>query len=148
MIKRFCKILFLVLISYTVQAQNCGLKTGDKGFPLVLNNNQNTLQSITFPYLNKIVLVHFWSSSVSKSKTFIPRTIDLQERYSVSTYRNAEGFEVITVAIQSDKTAWNSDISALKMDKVMNLIANKGYNDLSVRNYKITQLPVTILKDE
>lgn len=148
MIKSFCKIFFLVLISYAVHAQNCGLKTGDKGFPLVLYNNQNTLQSITFPYLNKIVLVHFWSSSVGKSKTFIGRAIDLQERYSVSTYRNAEGFEVITVAIQSDKTAWNSDIVTFKMDKVMNLIANKGYNDLSVRNYKIKLLPITVLIDE
>jgi outer membrane protein OmpA-like peptidoglycan-associated protein len=146
--KNLCKILFLVLISLTVTAQNCGLKNGDKAQPLVLNNNQFTLQSITFPYINKIVLIHFWASSVNKSKSFLARAVDLHERYSNATYRNAEGFEVITVAIQSDKSAWNQDLAALKMDKMMNLIANKGYNDLSVRNYKLTQLPVTILVDE
>lgn len=145
---KFCKILFLVLISLTVTAQNCGLKNGDKAQPLVLNNNQFTLQSITFPYINKIVLIHFWSSSVSKSKSFLPRAVDLHERYSSATYRNAEGFEVITVALQSDKGAWNQDLATLKMDKMMNLIANKGYNDLYVKNYKLTQLPVTILVDE
>ncbi len=145
---KFCKILFLVLVSLTVTAQNCGLKNGDKAQPLVLNNNQFTLQSITFPYINKIVLIHFWSSSVGKSKSFLPRAVDLHERYSSAAFRNAEGFEVITVALQSDKGAWNQDLANLKMDKMMNLIANKGYNDLYVKNYKLTQLPVTILVDE
>ena len=73
----FIKILFILFVGTGTFAQNCGLKIGDKAQPLVLNNNQNTLQSITFPYINKIVLIHFWSSSVSKSKTFIPRAIDL-----------------------------------------------------------------------
>lgn len=145
---KLLKILFLFLISTGAIAQNCGLKIGDKAQPLVLNNNQNTLQSITFPYINKIVLIHFWASSVSKSKTFIPRAIDLYERYSSSAYRNAEGFEVITVALQSDKSAWNQDLQSLKMDKLINVIANKGYNDLSVRNYKLSAMPVTILVDE
>ena len=129
-------------------AQNCMLKSGSKAGAIVLMNNQNTLQSLTFPYYNKLVLVHFWSSSVSKSKIFIPRAIDLQERYSTTAYRNAEGFEVITVAVQSDKTAWKQDLADLKMDKTMNLIASKGYNDMSVCNFKIAQLPVSLLIDE
>jgi outer membrane protein OmpA-like peptidoglycan-associated protein len=148
MTKQFYKILFLVFLSYNFVAQNCTLKSGSKAGAIVLMNNQNTLQSLTFPYYNKLVLVHFWSSSVAKSKLFIPRAIDLEERYSTSAYRNAEGFEVITVAVQSDKTAWKQDLADLKMDKTMNLIASKGYNDMSVCNFKITQLPVTLLIDE
>lgn len=146
--RNFYIVLFLILINTIGIAQNCGLKTGDKAQPLVLNNNQQSLQSITFPYLNKIVLIHFWASSVNRSKTFLPRAVNLHERYSSAAYRNAEGFEVITVAIQSDKGAWAQDLLDFKMDKMTNLIANKGYNDLSVRNYKLTQLPVTLLVDE
>lgn len=146
--RNFYIVLFLILINTIGIAQNCGLKTGDKAQGLVLNNNQQSLQSITFPYLNKIVLIHFWASSVNRSKTFLPRAVNLHERYSSAAYRNAEGFEVITVAIQSDKGAWAQDLLDFKMDKMTNLIANKGYNDLSVRNYKLTQLPVTLLVDE
>lgn len=148
MINKALKIVAFFIFSVTVTAQNTGLKVGDPGMPLILNNNQAAQQSISFPYLNKIVLVHFWSSSVSKSKPFIPRLIDLYERYSTTTYRNTEGFEVFTVAVQSDKTAWNEDILNYKMDNITNLIANRGYNDLSIRGYKITQLPVTMLIDE
>lgn len=146
--KKVFKILFLLIFSCSGIAQNTTLKVGDAGMPLILNNNQSTLQSISFPYLNKIVLIHFWSSSVSKSKPFIPRLIDLHERYSVTTYRNTEGFEVFSVAVQSDKTAWNEDLLSYKMDNITNLIANRGYNDLSIRGYKISQLPLTILVDE
>src|SRR3954462_2803168 len=107
------KLLFLLLIGVNTSAQNCSLKNGDKASPLVLNDNQGTLQSLTFPYLNKLVVVHFWSSSVSKSKPFIPRAIDLHNRYSSTAYRNAEGFDVISVALQSDKTAWKEDLAAM-----------------------------------
>ncbi len=135
-------------MSTGLYAQNCTLKNGDKASPLVLNDNLGSLQSLTFPYLNKLVLVHFWSSSVSKSKAFIPRAIDLETRYNSTAYRNAEGFEVISVALQSDKTAWKEDIAALGMDKIVNLIAVKGYKDMSVCNFKIVQLPVSLLIDE
>lgn len=142
------KILFFLLLSIAAFSQNCKLVSGDKAGPIVLMNNQNSLQSLTFPYFNKIVLVHFWSSSVGKSKNFIPRTLDLYDRYSTVAYRNAEGFDVITVAVQSDKSAWKQDLLDLKMDKGIHLIASKGYNDMSVCNFKIVQLPVTILIDE
>jgi len=140
--------LFFVLFAIISSAQNCSLKNGDKASPLVLNDNQGSLQSLTFPYLNKLVLVHFWASSVAKSKPFIPRAIDLQTRYNSVAYRNAEGFEVISVALQSDKNAWKEDIASMGMDKIINLIAVKGYKDISVCNFKIVQLPVTLLIDE
>lgn len=141
-------LFVLMLFSLNGSAQNCSLKNGDKASPLVLNDNNNTLQSLTFPYLNKLVLVHFWSSSVSRSKLFIPRAIDLHNRYNSTAYRNAEGFEVISVALQSDRKAWFDDLTAMGMDKMVNLIAIKGYKDISVCSFKIVQLPVTLLIDE
>lgn len=141
-------ILFFLVLSNTTIGQNCKLVSGDKAGPIVLLNNQFTLQSITFPYLNKLVLIHFWSSSVAKSKTFIPRALDLYDRYNSIAYRNAEGFEVITIAVQSDRNVWRRDLFDLKMEKAMNLIASKGYNDMSVSNFKIVQLPVTLLISE
>lgn len=145
---RVCKILFLLFFSIAAIGQNTALKVGDSGMPLILYNNQSTQQSISFPYISKIVLIHFWSSSVAKSKIFIPRCLDLYERYSTTTYRNSEGFEVFSVAVQSDKTAWNEDIVNFQMEKITNLIAIRGYNDLTVRGYKISQLPLTVLIDE
>ena len=145
---RFSKIIVLFFLSLNLASQNTALNVGDPGMPLILNNHQGIQQSINFPYLNKVVLIHFWASSVSKSKPFLPRLVDLYERYSTTAYRNAEGFEVFSVAVQSDKTAWMEDIATNKLEGINNLIAARGYNDLSIRGYKISQLPVTMLIDE
>lgn len=143
-------ILFLIICSSAMQAQtgSTGLNVGDKAPPLVLTNQQNASQSFSFPYQNKLMLIHFWSSSVSRSKPFLPRIYDLYERYSGVAFRNAEGFEVLTVAIQSDKTAWNQDIKDYGIDKLLNTIVVKGYNDMYIKTFKINQLSVTMLIDE
>lgn len=152
MIKRLLKIVVvlnvLCVFKLSAQTPNTVLKQGDPTPALILYNNQNTQQSISFPYINKVVLLHFWSSSVSKSKPFIPRLLDIHERYSNAVYRNADGFEAFTIAVQSDRTAWNEDIVNMKMEGVSNLIAPRGYNDLTIRNFKITQLPLTLLISE
>ena len=146
MIIRALKICIVCFVfSAKAQTPNTILKPGDATPALILYNNQNTQQSISFPYINKVVLLHFWSSSVSRSKPFIPRLLDIHERYSTAVYRNADGFEAFTIAVQSDKTAWNEDIANMKMEGVSNLIAPRGYNDLTIRNFKITQLPLTLL---
>ena len=54
MYKKVFKILFLILFSNQITAQNTALKIGDPGLPLILNNNQGIQQSVSFPYINKI----------------------------------------------------------------------------------------------
>ncbi len=76
------------------------------------------------------------------------RALDLYERYNGITYRKAEGFDVVTVAVQSDKTAWKEDLAALKIEKLTNCAAVKGFNDMYLKSYKLGQLPVTFLIDE
>jgi outer membrane protein OmpA-like peptidoglycan-associated protein len=148
MTKKHILLFSLILLTLGFRAQNTALKAGDHAPPLVLLNQQGVLMSLNFPYLNKVVLVHFWSSTVPKSKYMIPRGLDLQERYSSMMFRNADGFEFITVAVQSDKTAWNQDIADMKMEKSINGIAPKGYNDMYIKGYKVSQLPVPLLIDE
>ncbi|HRD40738.1 MAG TPA: thioredoxin-like domain-containing protein, partial [Bacteroidia bacterium] len=148
LLKIFVVLNVLFAFKLSAQTPNTVLKQGDPTPALILYNNQNTQQSISFPYINKVVLLHFWSSSVSRSKPFIPRLLDIHERYSNAVYRNADGFEAFTIAVQSDKTAWNEDIVNMKMEGVSNLIAPRGYNDLTIRNFKITQLPLTLLISE
>lgn len=148
MLKKFITVIASTLLTIFLHGQNTALKAGDKAPPLVLLSPQNVLVSINFPYMNKLVLVHFWSSSVPKSKQMIARAIDLKDRYATSLFRNAEGFDVITVAVQSDKAAWHQDIADMKMDNLVNGIAPKGYNDIYIKGYKVSQLPVPLLIDE
>lgn len=124
------------------------LKVGDKAPSLVLMGSDNSIQGFNFPLNDKVYLIHFWSSGVYKSKKFLPRLINLYQRYSTLMYRNIEGFDVITVAVQSDKIAWKSDIGQYNLGGFTNLIAQRGFNDQSIKNWGVTELPYTVLVNE
>ncbi len=145
-------ILVLLLITTVSKAQFADSKTpvkvGDKAPPLVLMGSDNSIQGFNFPINDKIYLIHFWSSTVYSSKKFLPRLINLYQRYNTLTYRNVEEFDVITVAVQSDKIAWKSDVEQYHLSGITNLIAQRGFNDGSIKNWGISELPYTVVVNE
>lgn len=124
------------------------LSIGDKAPSLVLPSTKNTEESYSFPYNNKIILLHFWSSSVSSSKQNLFKFSKLYSKYSNSDFNTANGFEVITVALQSDRATWELDLKKYNLLTVHNLIAQKGYKDYFVNFYKLSETPTTFLIDE
>jgi outer membrane protein OmpA-like peptidoglycan-associated protein/peroxiredoxin len=143
---------FLVLSLFFYKASLAqvpgNLNVGDKAPNLVLSSTNNSIQSFTFPYQNKVVLLFFWSSSVSKSKENIYKYNRLHSKYSNLEYKSCDGFDVISVALQSDKIAWAEDLIKFGLLKMNNCIAQKGYSDPFVKSYKITQTPTSYLIDE
>lgn len=138
--------LFFSKISLAQDANK--LNVGDVAPNLVLTSTNNSIQSFSFPYQNKVVLLFFWSSSVSKSKENIYKYKRLNSKYSDLEYKSCDGFEVISVALQSDKIAWAESLINFGLLKMNNCIAQKGYNDVFVKSYKITQTPTSFLIDE
>lgn len=124
------------------------LSVGDIAPNLVLTSTNNSIQSFTFPHQNKIVLLFYWSSSVSKSKENIYKYKRIYSKYSDLDYKSCDGFDVISVALQSDKIAWGEDLIKFELLKLNNCIAQRGYNDPFVKSYKITQTPTSFLIDE
>jgi outer membrane protein OmpA-like peptidoglycan-associated protein len=114
----------------------------------VLNLQQNAIQSFSMPYLNRIVLLHFWSSTVSKSKVYNKYLNRLAGRYKNALYKNAEGFEIIAIAVQSDKNAWNQTIKNDTLNNFVNGIAPRGYIDELCKKFSITSVPNDILIDQ
>ncbi len=146
------KILFFLFLPYLIFAQFSDnllqLKVGDKAPTLVLMGSDNSIQSFNFPLNDKVYLIHFWASGYSKSKKFLPRLINLYQRYSNLPYRNIEGFDLITVAVQSDKLVWKQDIEQYNLSGITNLIAQRGFKDNSVKNWGVYDLPSTFLVNE
>jgi len=146
--QRICVILLLLGFALSAQTSATGIKAGDKAPAFVLNLQQGAIQSFSMPYLNRIVLLHFWSSTVSKSKAYNKYLNRLASRYKNALYRSAEGFEVIAVAVQSDRNAWNETIKNDSLYNFVNGIANRGYNDEVCKKFNVTSVPSDILIDE
>lgn len=140
-------IIFVWLITSTMAGQTT-LQPGDKAPSFLLNTGQGGLQSFSMPYMNKLVLLHFWSSTVSKSKAYNKSLNRLAGRYKSALYRKAEGFEIISIAVQSDKGAWAQSIKNDSLDNFTNGIANRGYSDDVCKKFGVTSVPTDILIDE
>jgi|GEM_PF-990114 len=143
--------LFLVInfaVSSLLGQDELALKVGDTAPGLVLNSTNNAIQSFSFPYQNRITLLFFWSSSVSKSKENIYKYKRLYSKYSDIGYKTGDGFDMISVALQSDKNVWAQDLEKYSLLNINNCISVKGYNDMFVKNYKIKSTPVSFLIDE
>jgi outer membrane protein OmpA-like peptidoglycan-associated protein len=146
------KILLLSMTIFllgTLKSQEVvKLNVGDKAPNLVLPTVLNTVQSFNFPHNNKVVLLVFWSSSVSNSKENLFKYGILSSKYDKLQYKNSEGFEVIPVAIQSDRILWENDVKKYHIDKLTNCIALKGYRDFFIKSYHLTETPASFLIDE
>jgi len=149
MSKHLLFIFLLVSVFINTYSQSgTGLIVGDKAPNLVLTTSKNSEQSFTFPYNNKIVFVFFWSSSVSSSQENLFKYARIYKRYGSAEFKTCDGFEMVSVAIQSDIVSWGQDLIKYNLLKINNCIALKGYQDYFVRSYKLTQTPTSFLVDE
>lgn len=124
------------------------LKAGSRAPSFILNLQENTIQSYTMPYMRRIILLHFWSSNVKKSRVANKYLNRLAERYKNAQYRNAEGFEIIAVAVQTDKNAWKEAIITDTLSNFTHGIAIRGYSDEVCKKFGVTTLPTDILIDD
>lgn len=141
------KIYLLFFVSFSF-AQLPGIKVGDKAPSFVLTMQQNSTMGFSMPYMSRIVLLHFYSTSVSKSTFYNKPFNRLAKRYKDAMYRGAEGFEAVAVAVQSDKSAWMEGVKNDTLNQLINGIAVRGYNDDICKKYGINSLPTDILIDE
>ena len=143
-------IIFILLLNLgfaKAQTAPIELKVGDKAPAFVLNMQQGGIQGYSMPYLNRIILIHFWSSTVKKSRAYHKPLMRLYSKYKNALYRYADGFDIIGIAVQSDKSAW---LEAIKADslEITNGVAPRGYNDDVCKKYGVNTLPSDILIDE
>jgi len=136
------------MFCFVLIAQEPTIKVGDKAQSFVLNMPKNSMQGFTMPYMGRIVLLHFYSTSVERSMFYNKPFDRLAKRYKNAMYKGAEGFEVLEIAVQSDKTAWNEAVVKDSLLNVVNGIAVRGYNDELCKKYGITSVPTDILVDE
>src|ERR1700761_9526318 len=103
---RFLIVFLLLFAKAFSQKDSLLLKPGSHAPSFILNLQENTIQSFTMPYMRRMILLHFWSSNVKKSRTANRYLNRLAERYKNAQYKNADGFEIIAIAVQTDKNAW------------------------------------------
>ena len=94
------KLITICLFFKTnAQAQSL-LKRGDQAPGFVLDLLQNSLQSFSMPYLNRAVVLHFWSTTPSNSKSKNKSLNRLAGCYKDAMYKTVSCFGLIADCVQ------------------------------------------------
>lgn len=141
-------LLFSCLQSIGYSQKNELIQPGSKAASFVLSLEENAIRGFAMPYQNKVVLMHFWNANSEAAKptnTYLKRLLD---RYKDSEYINADGFDVIAVAVQTDRTSWKQTIVRDSLSDFINGIALKGFSDDACEKFGVNKIPTDILIDE
>jgi hypothetical protein len=142
-------LVFFIFVFIKTFSQSGGLlKQGDHAPSFILNLEGNSIKSYVMPYMKHIVMLHFWSSDVITSKIYGKRLNSIAKRYDNALYKNADGFEVVAIAVQANKKAWRNDIQADSLNEFTHGIALNGFNEDVCKKYSVVSLPTDILIDE
>jgi outer membrane protein OmpA-like peptidoglycan-associated protein len=120
---------------------------GNKAPSFILRDGK-ALESVTMPYMHKITLLYFWSSTDLVSGLYNDWLKRLSKKYRNTSYQNADGFEIIAIAVQTDRAGWQETIKNDSLGVFVNGIAAKGYLDEVCLKYNVTEIPARILIDE
>ena len=146
--KHFLLILFTCFYGIVYSQSNALIQPGTKAPSFVLSLEQNAIRGFAMPYQNKVVLLHFWntnSEAAKQSNKYLKRLLD---RYKDSEYINADGFEVVAIAVQTDRISWKESIARDSLYGFSNGIALKGFSDDACQKFGVNKIPTDILIDE
>lgn len=123
--------------------QVLSIKASDVGSEAIeIDLNDINGKSVKLSSLNgKFVLVDFWASWCSPCRAESPQMVKMYDKY------HEKGFEIYSVSLDQDKTAWKNAIDKDKLGRWTHVSDLKGWQSEAGRSYNVTSIPFTVLID-
>lgn len=144
---RSALLIIFSSVVFSLQGQPADLAAGSKAPSFILRDG-NTIRSVTMPYMRKIVVMHFWKTGDILCELYNDWLNRLSKKYRYAAFSNAEGFEVIAVAVQDDREAWQRAIAEDSLGAFVNGIASRGFSEEVCVKYGISEVPSLVMINE
>lgn len=128
-----------------------GINDGEKAPDFVAVSHENLGFKLS-DLKGKYILLDFWGSWCGPCIAESPALIALHEKYGAARFKEAEGFAIVSVAIEKDRQRWAAAIERLGHTwpyQAIDPVSNLRFFDSPIANdYGVKQLPTKFLLDE
>ena len=91
------------------------------------------------------VLIDFWGSWCGPCIREMPAIKGLYDKYHNRPFKDAKGFEIVSVGVETDKARWENAIQVLGMNWHFNMANFEGMNSPIAKLYGVRVIPTKFL---
>ncbi|HCP40889.1 MAG TPA: TlpA family protein disulfide reductase [Cryomorphaceae bacterium] len=122
------------------------LNIGAQAPEIAMRDPQGNIRKLS-DLKGKIVLIDFWASWCRPCRIENPNVVRTYRQYKDAAFKNGDGFEVFSVSLDRDKSAWENGIAQDKLVWKNHVSDLQFWRNTAARTYNVNSIPATFLID-